>query len=221
MNVRTGEVIGVAGFSLERTGTAWAANADVAVIGGRGERRTAEALNTLARRPGGPTVLHDLIIPVGGTSANIDHVLVAGRTVVLIDTKVWKPGFYWTLNSRTRRGLEPFTYADKATMSWAVASLSRYLSARPGSAHARMATPMLLVWSSQAQHPVRLWAQSPPRATSVPASSGLRRLGLPRYRRSAEVSIVQALIPLVASLRAETTTPAAAESNENALGFGN
>ena len=36
-------------------------------------------------------VLHDLRIPIPGFKANIDHAVVSGRSVLLIDSKMWKP----------------------------------------------------------------------------------------------------------------------------------
>ncbi|OOP59265.1 hypothetical protein BMF89_21285 [Arthrobacter sp. SRS-W-1-2016] len=39
-------------------------------------------------------VLHDLRIPLPGFKANIDHAIVSGKSVLLIDSKMWKPGFY-------------------------------------------------------------------------------------------------------------------------------
>src|SRR5690606_3467832 len=111
-----GRVVGRAGFGLAVGDVSWAANDQVAAVGAAGEERTAIELGRIAARPGGPTVLHDLAIPIPGFTANIDHALVFGHRVVLIDTKKWKPGFYWTVAGRTRRGLEAVPHADRKTM---------------------------------------------------------------------------------------------------------
>ncbi len=29
-----------------------------------------------------------------GFKANVDHTIVSGKSVLLIDSKIWKPGFY-------------------------------------------------------------------------------------------------------------------------------
>lgn len=123
-----GTVIGRPGGSL--VDASWAKNAAVADIGRGGEQRTAAVLNDLARVPGGPTVLHDLRIPIPGFSANIDHVVVAGSRVTIIDSKVWRHGVYWTLSGRTRRGLAVVDFADKKTLPTAHAALRRHLDAR-------------------------------------------------------------------------------------------
>lgn len=123
-----GTVIGRPGGSLIDAG--WAKNAAVADIGRSGEQRTAAVLNDLARLPSGPTVLHDLRIPIPGFSANIDHVVVAGSRVTIIDSKVWRHGLYWTAAGRTRRGLEKVDFADKRTLPTAQAALQRHLGSR-------------------------------------------------------------------------------------------
>ncbi len=64
-------------------------------VGAAGERRTAALLDRVAAAENGPTVLHDLRIP--GARANLDHVVVSGADVWLLDTKVWRPGFYMTV----------------------------------------------------------------------------------------------------------------------------
>ena len=98
-------VIGIPGGGL--VDASWAANEEVAEIGRRGELLTAAVLDRLAR-PDGPTVLHDLLLPAAsGVRVNVDHVVVSGRRVVLVDSKCWQPGRYWTALGRTRRGLKP------------------------------------------------------------------------------------------------------------------
>ncbi|ARD42511.1 nuclease-related domain-containing protein [Actinomyces gaoshouyii] len=67
--------------------------------GRRAEGDTAELLDAWAER--GLTVFHS--VRVRGGAADIDHVLVGARGVVLVDTKAWKPGVYLTVGSRTYR----------------------------------------------------------------------------------------------------------------------
>jgi hypothetical protein len=126
-------------------GATWAANADVARIGRGGELRTARLLNQLARDRG-VTVMHDLHIPIPGFSANIDHVVIAGTTVLLIDTKVWMPGRYWSMVGVARRGWTRFEHAHTRTPAMARGSISRYIAGR--GLRARMPTPLVAVWPS-------------------------------------------------------------------------
>lgn len=118
-----GESLGVAGGGLGDAD--WAANADVARIGQQGERRTGEILDRMCAEPGGATVLHDVRIP--GSRANVDHVVITGRQVWLIDSKVWRPGLYWRLGDRAYRGMERFEPAERKTTSMAAARLANHL----------------------------------------------------------------------------------------------
>nr|WP_246803762.1 nuclease-related domain-containing protein [Cellulomonas hominis] len=191
-----GQVIGRAGTGLGAGCNGWAANRDVARIGRRGELRTGEVLNQIAAKPGGPTVLHDLTIP--GSRANIDHVVVSGRRITLVDSKVWKPGTYWRLPGiGTFRGAERFPYADKGTMAMAVDRLVRFLDERHLAA--QVAAPLTVVWPSSREGSVRMLAFGGDlaRRRVIPGpllASSARRLG----SRTADPNVVFALAPLVA-----------------------
>ena len=137
-------VFGHPGGSL--VGASWAANAAVARVGRRAEIRTAEVLDRLASRPGGPTVLHDLSIPIPGISANIDHVVVSGRRLLVVDSKGWRPARYWSLGGMAFRGLHRFGHATSTTPRMAVDGLTRYLKRRKVAA--RLVTPLIAVWPS-------------------------------------------------------------------------
>ena len=137
-----GRSLGVAGGGLDNA--SWAAKASAARVGQAGQRRTANILDSTVSRRGGATVLHDLTIP--GSRANVDHVVVVGRTVWVIDTKVWAPGFYWRVGSRAYRGAERFEPAEKKTTSLAVTRLRSYLERRGVAAD--FATPTVVVWPS-------------------------------------------------------------------------
>jgi len=192
----SGQVVGRAGGGL--SGATWAKNAEVARIGQGGEVRTGRVLDELARRPGGPTVLHDLNIPIPGFTANIDHVVVSGRTVHLIDSKVWKPGFYWTIRGRTFRGLSRFAFADKKTMPMAVEVISRYLARRQVSAE--VAHPLMVLWPSSARTVTTTWALRSPGVRVVLgdrfAARARRFVGV----KPADPVVVAALVRLVNGL---------------------
>src|SRR6478672_7609808 len=134
-------VVGHAGGSL--VDATWAANKAVARVGRRAELRTAEVLDRLAKRSDGPTVLHDLAIPIPGITANIDHVVVSGRRVLIIDSKGWKPARYWSLGSAAFRGFRRFQHATTRTPRMAHQSLTGYLRGR--GVKARLVTPVVAV----------------------------------------------------------------------------
>lgn len=140
----TGQVIGTAGYGLSGD-TSWAANDAVARVGLSGEIRTAEILNKLARERGGPTVMHDLTFP--GTRANIDHLVISGDRVLIIDSKVWKPGVYWTLGGQSRRGTERVRHLEKDSIEKATARLKARLT-KAKIKHV-VVTPIVVVWPSR------------------------------------------------------------------------
>ncbi|MGC0252605.1 nuclease-related domain-containing protein [Pseudactinotalea sp. Z1748] len=208
-----GRVIGQAGHGLAQD-VSWAVSQGAADAGAKGEARTAQVLNALAARPGGPTVLHDLAIPIPGFTANIDHALVYGKRVLLIDSKWWRPGFYWTLTGRTFRGTERFAAADKQTMAMATQRLSTFLSER-GAPHVALDTPVVLIWPSRSSPTLRTWALKIPGTHPLHAARGLRRLRKRRFCAGADAAVVSALVPLVASVKAASR----ASSNEAPFDF--
>jgi len=212
-----GRVIGQAGFGLSEDAS-WATSQGAAEAGAKGEARTAEVLGQLAARRGGPTVLHDLAIPIPGFTANIDHALVYGNRVLLIDSKWWRPGFYWTMAGHTYRGTQRFEAAEKQTMAMATERISALLTDR-GITHAVLDDPVVLIWPSRTAPVLRTWALRVPGARPVSAQAGLRRLRRRRFRRSADASVVSALVPLVASVKTARGAPSRASSNEEEFHF--
>ena len=78
-------IFGVPGAGLENQD--FARNIGTAKAGAKFEKRTAKVLNELSKQC---AVLHDVRIPLAGVKANMDHIVVAGKHVMLIDTKGWK-----------------------------------------------------------------------------------------------------------------------------------
>lgn len=185
--------VGRAGAGLEDT--SWAVNDAVARVGRDGELRTEDLLAKLAGRSSGPTVIHDLTIPIPGFKANIDHAVISGRKIVLIDTKVWKPGRYWTLGGKTRRGREMVPHVDKANPQLGFDTISRFLKGR-GIAFT-MVTPLIAVWSSSKRSPVGLFWLRIPGASAFRAEKLLRRVKRSVGSRPADPAIVAALSELV------------------------
>lgn len=63
-------------------------------VGAKGERMTAEGLKKLTKLAG-LRIMHSMRFnPYTSGSGDIDHVLVYGRNIVLIDSKVWTPASY-------------------------------------------------------------------------------------------------------------------------------
>lgn len=140
----SGAVYGNAGGSLKDASWLAAKDQGAAKVGASGERRTAELLDRYATQ--GVTVMHDLRVPSAKYKANIDHVVVSGNRVFVIDSKVWKPGRYWTVRGKTRRGFERFAPADKQTMVVTQKALVAMFE-RAG-LDVIVETPMLFVWAS-------------------------------------------------------------------------
>lgn len=187
-----GVVLGSPGSSLRSDGHAFAANADVARVGEAGERRTAVVLDALARRPGGVSVLHDLRIP--GSRANVDHVVVAGRAVTIIDSKAWRPAFYWSLGSRAFRGLERFEPGERDG-AWMVARYAELL--RSHGVEVRMATPLKVVWPSSSRATMRLGVYRSAGVRTVSGETFTRRAASLVGRGSADRRAVEVLASLL------------------------
>lgn len=175
-------------------------SADRNRVGAGGELRTAVLLDQLSAAENGPTVLHDLRIP--DAHANIDHAVVSGRTVWLVDTKVWRPGFYVTLGEQTwrtggpSRMLERFGAGEKRTMPLATRRVTEYLEAV--GLHANVGGAVVVVWPSSesaAAKPLRLWAYRPAGARAVVGARALSALR--QARRPADPFVVAALTPLL------------------------
>ena len=151
-------IYGVSGASAN-AGGAWAKNDTVARIGAAGERQVAKVLEPYFSAPDTAALFHDLSVP--GRSANIDHLIVSGKDVLLVDTKVWASGFYFTIFSHTYRiirkdgrlRIERVDHADKHTYEMFFADLKKILSP----IGARILTPAVVVVSNSGKVSVRLY----------------------------------------------------------------
>lgn len=116
--------------------------------GRRGERQTAALLRSMQSRDSAIHVFHDLKMP-GRSKANIDHVVVRGRTVIVVDSKLWAPGVYWSFLG-PRRGLRYFEPASRAAgIAKQVLALRSYLGST-----ARVKA-LVVIHSSDKSRPVR------------------------------------------------------------------
>lgn len=146
---------GRAGGSLDGAAS-FAASAETAAAGKKGELLTAALLDEQVARFG-ITVLHDLRIP--GAKANIDHVVVSGRRVWVIDSKMWRPGFYFTLFGKTYRGLERVHHADKRGLPFGHDRLREYLEGQ--GLNPSMRRPLMVIHPSRPGEHISMWAYRP------------------------------------------------------------
>lgn len=156
-------------------------------VGASAEKDTAHTLNVLALKPGGPTVLHDLDIP--GSQANIDHVVVSGSKVILLDSKKWKPGFYWTIFGKTFLGLKRVAHADKRTLPMAMDKLE--------SLGVHVNCSYLVVYPSSSRKRLLLLFYRPRGAGVIKGKNLEKRLRVMGGLRSADPNVVSTLAPLV------------------------
>lgn len=156
-------ILGVAGGGLRNA--QWAANAAVAKIGQSGEQQTAATLERFAAPDNGVTVLHDLHIPIPNFNANIDHVVVSGSSIHIIDTKVWKPARYWTIAGMSFRGFKRFEPAEKKTMAMAVDALERYLNKK--NVRASIEVPVVAISPSSTRKKLKVGLLSIPGARAM------------------------------------------------------
>lgn len=206
-------ILGVAGGGLNNASWLRGDRAQqMAKIGQGGEVRTAAVLNALAEPTDGPTVMHDLMAPSQKYKANIDHLVVAGSTVHIIDAKVWKPGRYWTLASKTYRGRERFEPAEKQTMVVLRQALEAYLDSL--AIHAVVLTPTLVVWPSSDRTALRTGLLSVPGArvwTSATFEKRIAKMHRPGGRGAthlpADPAIVAALLPLLVTAPRTAAAP--------------
>ena len=184
-------VHGTAGAGL--VDATWAANPTVARIGRDGEIRTARLLND--HRPSDTAVLHDLAVPAAGYTANIDHAVVSGNRVLLIDTKAWRSGRYWTLLGGTRRGWQRFGHADTRTPAMARDRIARMLASR-GIA-ATVLTPLVAVWPSSPTGTVSVRWLRMHGCTPIAANALPRRIRRIIGNHPADPRVLNALTELV------------------------
>jgi len=155
-------IYGVSGASASKGG-AWAKNDAVAKIGAAGEKKVARALAPYFSSPASAALFHDLSVP--GRHANIDHLIVSGRNVLLLDTKVWKAGFYYTVFSHTFRGFTPVSHADKKTYEMLTFDLKKFLEP----VGARILTPAVIVLGKGGKAKVGLYRPKGARAYNLDA----------------------------------------------------
>jgi hypothetical protein len=174
----------------------WAASAGAAKAGSDGEVMTAAVMNKVALSVAGPTVLHDVRIPLPGVSANIDHLIVSGGLITIVDSKMWKPGFYWTMFGRSFRGTESFPHANKQTMVMAADALEK-LGADNGVSVA-VVNPLMVIWSSRKYPKLKVDWLKPTGAKAITGEDFTKKLPRMFGKLAADPEVINLLLPLVA-----------------------
>lgn len=114
-------VIGTPATGLDAQGF----NAGAAAAGVRGEHLTAQTLRDYSSDC---LIAHSLRLPVK-MNADIDHLIVAGNSLMAIDSKLWKPGYYHGWIGSPRRGLRTEAHLDVDASARAVSALESMLAA--------------------------------------------------------------------------------------------
>lgn len=124
---RSNHVFGTAGGSV--AGTSDKFGADRARIGHRGEEVVGRRLDELVAARPDSWLFHDLKWPpTTNTRANIDHAVLVGSQLVLIDAKRWAPGvFTRDINGFALRDGSAFPSADKDVMASAIQHFQAWL----------------------------------------------------------------------------------------------
>lgn len=162
-------IVGTPGGSLSGDAS-WASGAGQVRAGAHGEQLVARVLHQACRD--GQAVFHDLSIP--GSRANIDHLVLGERELLIVDAKRWAPGRYWTAFGSTRRGLSRVSHADKKTLPMAFDKLSAWLSAR--GVTVRLLMPLMVVCPSSDRDELSLAFYRPAGARAL-TLQGLQRRG--------------------------------------------
>lgn len=168
-------IYGTPGGSLDASAS-WASSKGAADYGRRGEELLGRKLNLIAAETGA-SVFHDLDDPAG-SQANLDHIVLAGQKLLVVDAKVWKPAFYYTLGSRSYRGLlrrapavDPHRFAGLVKSSHLLAKKTKTDLA----GIVITAIPSSLLWRSPQDRAVHTWALNIPDVTVTGIQPTLRK----------------------------------------------
>jgi len=146
-----------------------------ASVGETGERRTADLLRIIQqeRHPDRRfVVIHDVMLPSDRYKANIDHIVIAGKNVLIIDSKVWSPGFYATVAGHTyvlhskktrnsyNKAFARFEAGDHKTLPLTLSVLNSW-AANNGLYPVTFMDPIMLVWPPEGKQNPSLRFYSP------------------------------------------------------------
>ncbi|MHB1731846.1 MAG: nuclease-related domain-containing protein [Ferrimicrobium acidiphilum] len=144
-------------------------------VGAIGERKTADLLRIIQqeRHPDRRfAVVHDVMLPSDRYTANIDHIVIAGKKVLIIDSKVWSAGFYFTVRGHTyvfhskktknthNKTLSRFDAGDHRTLPMTLSVLQEW-TLNNGFYPVTFMTPVMLVWPPEGKQNPSLRFYSP------------------------------------------------------------
>jgi len=172
------------------------ASKDRSKVGAAGEVKTAEIIrayqSTLpeSRRF---TVVHDIMLPSDKYTVNIDHLIITGSRLVVLDSKVWQPARYVSAFGHVYRMgngsfFGRFEPAEKQTVQLICNVLAKRFGIPVNGA--------LVVWSSKYNSEPKLGLYRP-KGIKVLTGADLHRQ-LPRYVRSqaGDEGLIQAVLKL-------------------------
>ena len=113
---------------------------DKAKVGAKGERFTLDELMKLFERAEETVVFNGLSLP-GWESADADHVVLRGNRAVVVDSKCWAPGRYWSSGKSIFRGRKRFSPAEQINLTRIANELTAYLELD--------VQPLVVVWPSR------------------------------------------------------------------------
>lgn len=126
-------------------------------IGAAGENMTATVINGFWADA---EVFHDLQVP--GFSINVDHAVLAGNKLLIIDSKTWKAGRYWSLGGSYFRGFQRSHTPSKA-VAMARESYSLYL--KPYGVE--VVKPVVVLWTGSQAYGRRAYVNVKGEVTGV------------------------------------------------------
>lgn len=120
--------------------------------------------------------------------AGIDHAVVAGNRVWLLDSTCWAPAFRRTAGVRQVNGRHGAPRAGRPTMVMATHAFQVYLGAK-----AIVEAPTVTVWPSSPAKPLTLWAWEPVARKGVAVERFTVAVGRLLRPTPADATIVRAL----------------------------
>jgi hypothetical protein len=150
-------------------------------VGASGERRTADLLRALQQRrhPANQfAVIHDVMLPSDRYTANIDHIVIAGKTVMIIDSKVWSSGLYVTFKGKTyvlhskktrtqyNKMIARFEAGDHKTLPMTLNILNEW-TRQHGMNQVIFTNPLMIVWPPEGKSNPSVRFYTPPGVTTA------------------------------------------------------
>jgi hypothetical protein len=150
-------------------------------VGASGERRTADLLRGIQQHrhlPNRFAVIHDVMLPSDRYTANIDHIVIAGKSVLIIDSKVWSSGLYATFKGKTyvlhskktrtqyNKMVARFEAGDHKTLPMTLNILNEWTK-QHGLNQVNFMNPLMIVWPPEGKNNPSVRFYTPPGVTAA------------------------------------------------------